>query len=304
MTQASTSNTTARAIALAESLIVATVWASSFVFIKIGLRYMGPLTLAGLRYFSAFLILLPFLLRRKAKARKVSCSHEGRLLRYWGRLAATGVSAYTIGNAALFWGLKYLPATTGSFLLTLVPLLMLPVSVVWLKEIPARHQLIGIAIALVGSVIFFGPGLRIGESLGVAIVGGGLLGFTAFGILGREIAKTGEVDTLTLTAIPLGIGGGMLLLIAILVEGWPIISIEGWGVVLLLAIVNTALAYSLYNHALKVMTAVEMNIILNLCPLGTAILAWALLDETLAAIQFVGMVVVIVGVVLVQRQSS
>ncbi len=295
---------TSRPIALAESLLVAITWASSFVLIKIGLKYMGPLTLAGLRYFSAFLILLPLMMRKKTLARKEVKPGDGLPLYLWGRLATIGVSAYTIGNAALFWGLKYLPATTGSFLLTLVPLFILLAGVVWLGEKPSRRQLVGIAIALAGSLLFFGPGLRVGEPLGIAIVGVGLLGFTAFGILGREVARTGEVDTLTLTAIPLGIGGGLLLVIALLLEGRPNVAIEGWSVVLFLAIINTALAYTFYNHALKVLTAVELNIILNLSPLGTAVLAWVFLGETLAAIQFVGMGVVIVGVVLVQRRDS
>jgi drug/metabolite transporter (DMT)-like permease len=51
--------------------------------------------------------------------------------------------------------------------------------------------------------------------------------------------------------------------------------------VLWLAAVNTALGYILYNHALQVLTAFEMNVMLNLSPLWTALMAWFLLSERL-----------------------
>ena len=67
-----------------------------------------------------------------------------------------------------------------------------------------------------------------------------------------------------------------------------------------LAVVNTALAYLLYNHSLQTLTALEVNIMMNLTPLATAGLAWLLLRERLEEVQIVGMVVVIAGVGLVQ----
>ncbi len=74
----------------------------------------------------------------------------------------------------------------------------------------------------------------------------------------------------------------------------------GWGLVLWLAIINTACVYALYNHALRTLAAFEMSVILSLAPLVTALWAWLLLGERLVTIQLIGMVVVILGVALVQ----
>jgi drug/metabolite transporter (DMT)-like permease len=167
-----------RAVAIAEDGLAMLIWASSFVLVKMGLAYVGPLTLAGLRYFLAFLLLFPFMLQNG----KAAYSWPSRL---WLRLYLIGLSAYALGNGALFWGLKYLPATTGSFLLNLVPLLILFLGIVWLHELPTRWQIVGVVVGLVGSVLFFSPGLRGGEPLGIGIVLAGLAGFAAFGILGR-----------------------------------------------------------------------------------------------------------------------
>jgi len=283
-----------RVVAIGESVLATTIWASSFVFVKIGLEYMGPLTIAGFRYFLAFIVLLPFLIRKGTIRQPISRG-------IWLRLFAIGISAYTVGNGALFWGLKYLPATTVSFLMSLSPLLILIAGAVWLKEIPTRWQVFGIIVSLFGSVLFFSSGLQSGEPAGIIIVIIGLIGFMIFGILGREIAKVKQLDTITLTTIPLAIGGGFLLLIAFPLEGMPLLSTKSVGIVLWLAIVNTALAYVLYNHSLQTLTALEMNVMLNLAPLGTALLAWWLLGERLGFVQIIGMVVMIIGVIFVQR---
>ena len=286
-----------RIVAIGESVLATTIWASSFVFVKIGLEYMGPLTIAGFRYFLAFLILLPFLIRKGMIRQPISRG-------IWLRLFAIGISAYTVGNGALFWGLKYLPATTVSFLMSLSPLLILIGGAVWLKEIPTRWQVFGIVVSLSGSVLFFSSGLKSGEPVGIVIVIVGLIGFMLFGILGREIAKVKQLDTITLTTIPLAIGGGFLLLIAFPLEGMPLLSTKSVGIVLWLAIVNTALAYVLYNHSLQILTALEMNVMLNLTPLGTALLAWWFLGERLGFVQIIGMAVMIIGVIFVQRTQN
>ena len=285
-----------RWLAIAEGFLVNLIWASTFVFVKIGLDYMGPLTLAGLRYFLAFLLLLPLMAGRRNASRPIPA-------RFWVRLLLIGLSAYTVGNGALYWGLKYLPATTGSFLLSFVTLFILFLGVLWLKEVPTLWQIAGTVISLVGGWLFFSPGLRVGELLGIGIVAVGLVGFVFFGILGREVAKGRQVDTLSLTAIPLAFGGCSLLLVAFPIEGLPRASTTGWAILIWLAVVNTALAYMLYNHALQVLTALEMNVLLNLSPLGTADLAWFLLGERLGVIQIIGIVTVIVGVALVQLEG-
>ena len=73
-----------------------------------------------------------------------------------------------------------------------------------------------------------------------------------------------------------------------------------WGIVGILAVANTALAYVVYYGSLRVMTAIEMNVFLNLTPLFTAIVAWLVFAERLGAVQIIGMGVAIAGVILVQ----
>ena len=269
------------------------IWASSFVFVKMLLPDIGPLLIAGLRYFLAFFILLPFILRQKGSLGRI----EPKM---WGLLALIGISAYAIGNGALFWALRYLPATTVAFMFSFSPLLILFAGIVILKEFPTRWQIVGVVVVLIGGALFFSSGFQSDEPLGLAMVLVGLISFTAFGILGRSVAKARQLSTLNLTGIPFAIGGGLLLIIGLAVEGRPALDQNTWLVIVWLAIANTAFAYFLYYHALKSITALEMNVTLNLSPLGTALLAWLILGESLSSIQILGIFTVIVGVTTVQ----
>jgi drug/metabolite transporter (DMT)-like permease len=113
------------------------------------------------------------------------------------------------------------------------------------------------------------------------------------------MARNREVDTASLTAVPLFVGGSFLLGFAIMIEGWPVLPPVGWAIVFWMAAINSALASYLYNHALQTLTALELNTLVNLSPLGTALLGWVLLYERLSVAQFVGIVVAIIGVGLV-----
>jgi len=282
----------ARLVAVSEGVLFTLIAGSTLVFAKLALDYLGPLTSASLRFLLASLLLLPFWF------------HPGRISRLsphlWFRFFLIGLSLYVVGNGALYWGLMYIPATTASFLLSFIPLLVLVAGIFWLNEIPTRLQVAGVFVGIIGGMLFFSREFEVGEPLGITIVVISLVGNAAFGVLSREIAKEQKVDTLTLTAVPLVFGSSILIPIALSIEGLPRFSVTGWGIVLGLAVFNTACAYWLYNHALSVLPAFELSAILNLTPLVTAIWAWLFLRERLSIVQVVGMVTVILGVFFVQ----
>ncbi len=289
---AATSNR-GKVTAILVALIVTVIWSSTFVIVKFALESLGPLTIAGMRYTLGALVLFPFLVLRKEK--------KPITRDLWLRLTLIGISSYTIGNGALFWGLKYIPATTGSFLMGLIPLLVMIGGAVFLRELPARWQIVGVFVSLAGSGIFFSGGLESGEPLGMIILAIGLVGFMSFSLLGRGIARERSLDTLSLTIYPLIIGGLITSVIAFGIEGLPVFTGRSFWAVVWLALINTSLGYVLYNYALRDLTALEMNMVMNLTPLFTALLSWILLRERLSVIELSGMLVMITGVVLVQR---
>jgi drug/metabolite transporter (DMT)-like permease len=134
----------------------------------------------------------------------------------------------------------------------------------------------------------------------VGIVSLGVLAFAFYGVLSRKSAKDGQVGMLQMTAIPLGFGGSLLLVVGLFSEGLFSPSVSGMAIVLLLAIINTVFGYLFYYRSLRILTALELHILLNLSPLGTVLLAGLLLGERLRLTQIIGIFIVILGVTLVQ----
>lgn len=126
-----TNNAPVHSVALVEATLFVFTSSVGVILVKMGLAYMGPITLAALRFFLAFLVLLPFLYTRRG-------SLPGLTVRLWVRMFLLGVSAYTVGNAVGFWGLQYLQVSTAAFLMSFSPLLILVAGAVWLKETPNR----------------------------------------------------------------------------------------------------------------------------------------------------------------------
>jgi drug/metabolite transporter (DMT)-like permease len=174
----------------------------------------------------------------------------------------------------------------------------------WLKEFPTHIQLAGIVIALVGVILYFYPQqLPIHEN-GFRMLVIGLFGLASQAIIMRYLARTKESHTITLTTIPLIVGGGVLIILSFVVEGIPVISLNTALILGWLIIFNTIIGQLLYSNALRELKAVQANLILNLLPFFTAIFAWVLLGEQLSGRQIAAMCVVFAGTYLVQIKKK
>lgn len=289
-----------RLTAIGEAVVATLIWSSSFVLVKMALASVGPLTLTGLRYSLGGTLLLAILfLRGWSLAPLLRLSR-----RLWLHLAAMGITVYALGNGAFNMSLLFMDATAVAFLAAFTPMFVLVAAIFWLKEIPTKGQLAGLAATMIGSSLFFGTGSGNLSWLGLGLALVGLASYTHFSIVGRAIARYQMTDTITLTAVPLVVGGLPLLLVGLIIEGIPQPSPDAVAIILVLAVFNTAVAYMMYNHALRQLTALEVNVVFNLSPLGTAVIAWFLLGEWLAWSQLLGMTVVIFGVTVVQWQRQ
>lgn len=282
-------------IAILQALLVTFLWSTSWVLIKFGLADLPALTFAGLRYTLAFLILLPFFLRSGQAAALKTLSR-----RDWGLLIALGLVYYTITQGTQFLGIKLLPAITFSLLLNFSAPLVALFSIPLLKEKPNWMQWAGIAVFLLGALVYFTPlSLSAGIGLGL-LVGLSSVVATSFGsILGRAVNRRGMLPPLGVTVVTMGIGAVVLLAIGLLTEPLPAMGWQQWGLVVWLAAVNTALAFTLWNHTLVTLSATESSLINNTMLVQIALLAWLFLGEEPTARQILGMAAALIGVALV-----
>lgn len=278
-----------RSAAFLEVILVVSIWSLTPPLAKIAMVYISPFEFLGARYALAFLALLPLLLRRtRSTLRHLPAGA-------WVRLVLMGVLAYPIANGLQFWALARLSATTGTFTMNFVPLFALALGILWLAERPTRLQGVGFAVALLGALLFFGLDIAAADLLPIVASTFGSLVLAVNVVMARAFARSGQIDSVGLAAIPLGVGGGLLLLFA----PPPVMPLPVLAIIVFLAIVGGALAYTVWNHALKGLQAFEITLVGNLMPMGTALAAPLLLGEVVTPRMWLGMLIALVGVVLV-----
>lgn len=284
--------------AILQALFVTLLWSSSWVLIKRYIDEIPPLTFAGLRYFIAFLILLPGLSRHRAQVRNLSAGE-------WGRLVILGLVFYTLTQGGQYMTLQHLEAVSFSLLLNCNTLLVALFGIVFLREKPSRLQWSGILIFILGLLVYFGPALAPrGKLLGFVLAGITVLSLAIAVVLGRYVNRDAKISPLVVTVISMGAGAITLLGSGLIFQGLPPISPQGWGTIAWLAVVNTAFAFLLWNKTLQTLSAVESSIINNTMLVQIAVLAWVFLEERISALGIVGLAIAAIGVLLVNLKPA
>jgi drug/metabolite transporter (DMT)-like permease len=283
-----------KAILLA--LLVTLIWSTSWILIKLGLKEIPALTFAGLRYTIATLCLLPFMFTRKARQEFKQLKGKD-----WVRLTLLGLVLYTLAQAGQFLALNYLPSVSVSLIFNLASIFVAFSGMVLLKEKPTVIQWVGVFLNLAGILIYFYPGAFVGgEWLGLVFAFISLAANIGATLMGRDANRIVLYSPLLVTVVSMGIGSVIMLVGGLVWQGLPQISLKGWGIILLLAVVNTAFAFTIWNYVLQTLTAVESSLINSTMLIQVAILAWLLLGDQLNTQQIIGLVFAALGVLIVQ----
>ena len=237
--------------AVCQALLDTLLWSSSIVLIKIGLKDIPPLPFAGLRYTLAFLCLLPFAIRSRQLSRLRSLP-----ARTWVRLILLGLLFYSVTQGSQFLSLFYLPAAKGSLFLSFTTIVVALLGISMLGEWPSVMQWGGAGLYLLGVLVYLYPlSLPRHEVMGLIAAGVGMLANALSSVLGRYVNRARSLDPVAVTVASMGAGGVVLLLVGVLVQGLPRLTAANWVLVLWLAVVNSALAFTLWNRVLRTLLA-------------------------------------------------
>lgn len=295
-----------------QALFVTFLWSTSWVLIKFGLEEIPPLTFAGLRYMLAFLVLLPFLWQPQVGL-GVEGSRPSRLppalttltKTDWLRLILLGIVFYAITQGAQFVALAYAPAVSVTLIWSFTAVAVAVLGIVTLGERPNGAQWAGMLLALAGAVLYFYPfGLAEAQFIGLLAALVGMLSNSVAAVLGRYVNRGGVLRPLTVTVISMGVGALILLAAGIISQGVPVLRWQSWAIIVWLAVVNTAVAFTLWNHTLRTLSAMESTVINNTMTVQIAILAVLFLGETLDGRELLGLTAVVAGTLIVQVRRS
>lgn len=289
-----------RILSLIEASFVTFLWSSSYVLIRIGLKEINPLAFAAYRYFLASLILLlPFYLQfRKNKTSRFN-------IRQISMFLVLGFTGFFIAQGFQFLGLFFLNSVTVTFILNLTPLFVLGLSILFLNEWPSKVQFIGIIMTLFGVIIFFYDTLAdFGTAIGVLITLISGIGWAFYIVLSRHCLSKDNESVITLTSMAMIFGAFMLLGTTGLTGNLVNVSLNGWMIIFWLSIVNTAIAFFLWNHALKTLKAIEQAILQNSMLIQISLMASFFLQEPISEYNILGMIIVFSGVLIAQFRAK
>jgi len=295
--EAKKANPRARLIAVVEACFVAFLWSTSWVIIKYGLVEIPPLLFAGLRYSIASVLLLAVIGARS----NTRVSLRGRPRRWWLAMLVYGAIYIAATQGTQFVALKYLPAITLALLLNLTPIFVLVMAIAWLREVPSPLEILFIIIGIAGVLIYFYPLDLVGLSvIGLLIGIISLAANSVSAIIGRAVNRTQDTPAIVVTGISMTIGSVMLLAFGVASETINVISPTSWLSILWLAVVNTAIAFTLWNRAMRELRAIDTTLINSTMMPQIVLLSIMFLGEYPDFTDWIGLILLMIGITAVQ----
>jgi drug/metabolite transporter (DMT)-like permease len=159
---------------------------------------------------------------------------------------------------------------------------------------------LGIAVAVAGAVAVTGVDLT---GSGTALLGdllallGGVLG-GAYATLGERVRAT--VSTTTYTTVCYGVCAAVILVVCLAfripISGFPA---SAWAAIVAVTVGPQLLGHSLFNFALRRITATTVSVVILLEAPGAALIAWAWLGQVPPLQAVPGLVLLLLGVAIV-----
>lgn len=278
---------------LATFTVICLIWGSTFMAIRIGVRDLPPGLMAGFRFLIAATILA-------AIARLMGQRPAGR--RDWLAATVMGVLLVAVGNGLVTWAEQWVPSNQAALLIT--------TGAMWITLFgaigPKGHRITlrigtGLAVGFSGAVMMLAPqdGLDV-QYLGAQLV---ILLSSVGWALGTTYRRNIRVETrpLMFAAMQMATGGLLLTVIATLGGEWARWqwTLPGIGAMAYLTIFGSCIAYAFYVWLIDRITPARLGATAYIVPTIATVMGWLVLDERLQGIQFVGVFVIILGVIMV-----
>lgn len=270
-------------------LAAVSIWAGNTIVAGIGLRSsLTPWDISAIRFATAGLLLLPYLLRQGLA---------------FERLGWIGLAALVLGGAPTVLlstcGLQFAPAAhAGALFAGVMPLMVAILAAAVLKEVLTWQQRVGFALIVTGVVgIVWGAGGTVGatQNIGHLLFLGAALAWACYTVAmrrarldGLHAAAISAVGSLLLYMPPYAYLAG-----ASLFEASPsAIALQA----LVQGLLTAVISYVFYGRAIGILGASSGAAFAALCPAMTALLAIPILGEWPSAIDWMAIALISIGV--------
>ena len=279
-------------------LLFVFLWSTGFIGAKYGLPYAEPLSFLFVRYLAVIALMTAIALLTRAPWPKAPMQ--------WVHIGVSGLLVHAVYLGGVFIAIKQgLPAGITALVVGMQPLLTALGAGWLLGERVVGRQWLGLALGFVGVALVvsgkFGDTAALGPMLLPALCA--LLGITVGTLYQKRYCarfdlRTGSVIQFVPTALA-------TLPVILLFEGFHVVWTGDFIFALTwLVLILSIGAISLLNLLIRSGSAVNVASLFYLTPLSTALIAYALFDETLSWLAMLGMGLAVSGVYLVGRSAK
>jgi drug/metabolite transporter (DMT)-like permease len=273
------------------------VIAVSFAAVLIRLADAPPLVIAAYRLCLASLILAP--------VAWVNSRQEIRRLARREIILAVASGAFLALHFALWIAsLSYTSVATSVVLVTITPIFVAIASYLLFKERLTSRTVAGIFVCLAGAVLIGYGNWQIGSQ---SLYGGvlallGALAVAGYLLIGRRLRQ--EISLLSYSILVYG-SAALMLLVAVLVRGYPLFDYSGdtYIMLVLLAVVPQLMGHMSLVWAFRFVSATLVTIAVLGEPVGATILAYLILGEAPTWSEIVGGVLILAGIFVAFRRG-
>lgn len=277
------------------------IWGSTFLAISYGLEGFPPFILSGLRFLIAGLLLL---LWRKSKKETIGTSVD------WKKNAITGILILTGGTGLVAWGEQYVTSTEAAIAIATGPFWFIALDRPnWKTYFSNKWITRGLLIGFGGLVLFLQGSVQPGEnetSGDLKLLAFFILALSSISwVVGSLYSKNNPAGNSRFMNIAqqLIIAGTASLLVAFFRGEWGVLDLSKIPVssllgLLFLVFFGSIAAYVSYIWLLSVKDPVLVSTHTYVNPIVAVIIGWMVAGETISAVQFAGLGIILSGVAL------
>ena len=281
----------------------AIVWGGSIVFQKFALGSFSAVEVSVLRGLGALAILIPLWWWQEGRTVKFSARDVGVFF-----VLGLGV----LGNHLLtLFGLRYIGAAAAGVIIGASPAITAFLSSVLIRDVPFSAVWAGCVLSFAGVALVSAGGgdAAVGANpwLGGILVVLGLVSWALYTIGGRRTME--RFSPLTVNWTTLGLS--LLLQIPLLwtdqkmmVAGMASVPMSGWLALAYLIVFATALGQQAWLYGVQGVGPSRAGVFVNLIPVSALVFSAIILGERISLKEVAGIVLILAGVWLVNRQSA
>lgn len=203
-----------------------------------------------------------------------------------------------------FQSLKFTSVASSVVLVTIQPVFAMIGTYIFFKEVPSKIGVIGLILAIIGSIVIGWGDFRIGDTalLGdlLAILGAFLV--TLYWLIGQELRKKQALLPYTFLVYTTS---SITLFIYNTILDYDFLGYEtkDWSIFLALAIIPTIFGHTVFNWSIRYVSATTVSMAILAEPLGAIILAYIILGEGINTTQILGGLVIVTGIIIYLKKN-